>query len=348
MKKIKHISTLLLLIIMIARTAIQPDATAQTVIKQGRPVPANFCISPAVADLYRLINEYRQQNALPPIQLSKSLCYVAALHVKDLSLHHPDQGSCNFHSWSASGFWKPFCYPKDENKKNSVWDKPRELTRYPAKAYEIVYWQNTPLVTDTIIMVWKTEEYFNSFLLNSGKWLGKRWNAIGIAVNDNYACAWFGQVADPEGIARVCGSPAEVPVKDTLKPVVAVKKPAVPVKKPRINKGKPVKTDTLSPALPDNQAARPADSVVSKPAEVAVATDSVPKIYYIIVKTNLSLESATTLVNALKIKGYPDAKVIAKDDKIRVSVFESPVKTVAAAKLREVKRTYRDAWLFKN
>ena len=60
------------------------------------------------------------------------------------------------------------------------------------------------------------------------------------------------------------------------------------------------------------------------------------------------METATKFVNSLKAKDYPAAKVISKDDKIRVSVFESPLKTVATAKLREVKKTYRDAWLYKN
>jgi len=192
---------------------------AQTAVKQGNPVPQNFCIDAREMNLYLMINDYRQRYNLPPVPLSKSLSYVAALHAKDLFLNHPDQGACNFHSWSNKGFWVPFCYPKDENKKNSVWDKPRELTKYPSRAYEIVYWENNPLLTDTVMMVWKMEDYFNSFLLNTGKWQGKPWNAIGIAVYENYACAWFGEVSDPEGAATVCGS---VPTasKDTVKQAV--------------------------------------------------------------------------------------------------------------------------------
>ena len=215
-------------------------ASCQPLMKQGPAVPANFCIDATEMELYQMINEYRLSNNLPPIPLSKSLSYIATLHAKDLFLHHPDQGSCNFHSWSNKGFWLPFCYPKDENKKNSVWEKPRELTKYPSRANEIVYWENNPLVKDTIIMVWKTEEYFNSFLLNTGKWQGKTWNAVGIAVYENYACAWFGEAADPEGAAIVCGSKPVTPAKDTIKAVV--KPVARPVAKPPAppKKAKPV------------------------------------------------------------------------------------------------------------
>jgi len=43
-------------------------------------------------------------------------------------------------------------------------------------------------------------------------------------------------------------------------------------------------------------------------------------------------------VNTLKAKGYPDARVLSKDEKIRVSVFESSSKPIAMTKLREVKK----------
>ncbi|MEI6684100.1 MAG: CAP domain-containing protein [Bacteroidota bacterium] len=332
MKKAAFTFNLYMVGLFILAFAMQMSSFGQTPVLQGKPVPVNFCISQTVMDLYSRINDYRLQNNLPPVQLSKSLCYVATLHAKDLMLHHPDQGGCNSHSWSDKSFWKPFCYPRDENKKNSVWDKPRELTAYPAKAYEIVYWENSPLVADTVIMVWKTEEYFNSFLLNTGKWREKPWNAIGIAIYENYACAWFGESTDPEGTAYVCGNMPVVQKKDTIKPGAVVKKP-------RITAVKKVKTDSLS--------TRPADTIPPKAVAPVSKTDTVAKTYYIIVKTNLSMDAATKLVGALKVQEYPGAKVITRDDKIRVSVFESTSKPEVMTKLKEVKKTYKDAWLYK-
>ncbi len=287
------------------------QVSGQTGIKQGPSVPVNFCLNAYEMDLYLMINEYRQTYNLAPIPLSKSLSYIATLHAKDLYFNHPDQGSCNFHSWSGKGKWAPFCYPRDENKKNSVWDKARELTKYPSKAYEIVYWENNPLVKDTIIMVWKVEEYFSNFLLNSGKWSGKTWNAIGIAVYENYACAWFGEVSDPEGEAYICGSKPPRHTSDTLKPTV---KPNVPV-----------------PVLP-----------LPKPP-----IDSISGTYYIIIKTNLSADAANKLVSTLKGTEYPLARMLEKDGKVRVSAFESTDKPAVMTKLKEVKKVYKDAWLLK-
>jgi hypothetical protein len=287
--------------------------------------------------LYRMVNEYRKQYDLPPIPLSRSLSYVASVHAKDLFLHHPDAGPCNFHSWSAHGTWKPFCYPRDENKKSSVWDKPKEITRYPGKGFEIVYWENNPVVIDSVINVWKSEEYFVSFLLNTGKWDGKKWNAIGIGIWENYACAWFGEVTDPEGAAWECGSkPMKAPADTTaVKPgPKAEPKPKPGVKPPQ---PKP-KADTLKAEKPSDtvQKAVPADT-----SRVFKGT------YYIIVRSGVPLNQADKAVAALKEKGYADPKVLEKDGKARISIFESRDKDVAMAKLRETKKTIRDAWLLK-
>lgn len=335
-------------------TGSKSSAYGQKVMKQGGHVPAAFCIKESEMKLYRMVNAYRLENSLPPVPLSRSLSFIASLHVKDLFLHHPDQGPCNFHSWSNQGPWKPFCYPRDENNKNSVWDKPRELTCYPGKAYEIVYWENNPVVIDTVISVWKTEAYFNSFLTNSGKWLGKQWSAIGIAVYENYASAWFGEVADPDTPVGVCGDFPVVPVAGPDKSGMKAKKNAV--KNP----------NSLKPALSKNSGkARPvpkkptdsfqksatihlSDTIIDKPPVKTDTAANRPVTYFIIVKTNLSHEAATKLLSKLRAEGYPDARVLERDGKIRVSVFESADKTSAMIRLKEVKKTYKDAWLLKN
>ena len=297
------------MLLLIAALSLCLPARGQSTLRQGPPVPASFSISPGDMELFKMINQYRKENGLAPVQLSRSLSYVAALHVKDLFLHHPDAGNCNTHSWSSKGFWAPFCYPKDETKKNSVWDKPKELTRYPSKAYEIVYWENNPVNRDTVMFVWQTEEYFNNFLLNTGKWNGTTWNAIGVAVYENYACAWFGEVADPD-----------VPVTE--------------------HKAEPV-------VKKENTAVK---EVRNAPAPVAPATitsnDSLKR-YYIIIKTNIKQEAAEKLVSNLKSQGYPDATVLLTDGKVRISVFQSADKTKVMTTLKEVKKTYKDAWLLK-
>jgi hypothetical protein len=73
-----------------------------------------------------------------------------------------------------------------------------------------------------------------------------------------------------------------------------------------------------------------------------------PITYYIIVRTNISEENAMKLITELQTKGYPDARFLDKDGKSRVSVFQSNDRAEVMAKLREVKKSYKDAWLLKN
>jgi len=150
--------------------------------KSGGSIPAGYRISQDEIKLYHMINDFRRKYDLPPIPLSISLCYVASSHVRDLFFNHPDQEPCNFHSWSDKGPWKAFCYPRDENKKNSVWDKPKEFTPYKGKGYEIVYWENNQADIDSVINLWKSVGYFNNFLLNTGKWQNQKWEALGVGI----------------------------------------------------------------------------------------------------------------------------------------------------------------------
>jgi hypothetical protein len=287
---------------------------------QGKPVPANFCIKSQEMELYLMINAYRRQFDLPPIPLSKSLSYVAALHVKDLMIYHPDEGNCNFHSWSANGPWKAFCYPSDENKKQSVWDKPKEITKYPAKAWEIIYWENTELTPDSVMSVWKSEEYFNTFLLSNGKWLGQQWKSIGVAILGNYASAWFGLEPDPDGEAFVCGQKPPVPVHEETATV---------------KKNEPSATPPPVKEIP-----------VKAPADTTKVSTSAG-MWYVIVKTNLSQSAAEKVINELKSAGYPDAQFLSSGGKTRISAFGPAEKTIAASVLKEIKKVYKDAWLLK-
>ncbi len=287
---------------------------AQTKIIQVSEVPESFCISEAESKLYRMINEYRRQYDLPPITLSRSLCYVANTHVKDLFFHNPDVEPCNFHSWSDKGPWKPFCYPRDEDKKNSVWDKPKELSGYPGKGYEIVYWENGAVMIDSVIAFWRSFDYFNGFLMNTGKWEGKQWNAIGIGICQNYAAVWFGEVADPEGISYVCGQKPPDPKSD----IISLK---------------PLET------APDPNRPEASEAVVQSTPESGH--------YYIIVKSQLPLKEAEKVVQQLLAKGYQQSKILQNGEKVRVSIFDSADRDEATRRLSEAKTLYKDAWLFK-
>ena len=297
--------------------------SAQLVAKQPNMIPAGFRVTEEEMRLYRMINDYRRRYDLPPIPLSASLSYVASTHVKDLFFNHPDQDPCNFHSWSDKGPWKAFCYPRDENKKNSVWDKPREITGYKGKGYEIVYWENSSADIDSVFNLWRSVGYFNSFLMNTGKWQGTKWEAIGIGVYENYACAWFGQQPDPSGAPLLIG---ESPVK----------KEAVDAPKPQ----QAANPETKTEAVANNEQPAPALSTASTAAAAFT--------YNIIIRSNVPLKDTTKIMKLYSEKGFTNVKSFEKDGKARISVFETRNRAEATAKLKEIKAKYREAWLLKH
>ncbi len=147
-------------------------------------------------ELYQLILEYRKKNNLAAIPISKSLSIVAQTHVKDLQINNPVSASCNLHSWSTKGKWKSVCYSGDKKSAELMWSKPRELTTYKADAYEIAYYSSSSVEILNALKTWKESKGHNDVMLNLGMWSRNNWNAIGIAVSENYAVVWFGVDAE--------------------------------------------------------------------------------------------------------------------------------------------------------
>jgi hypothetical protein len=181
------------------------------VIGQEKQLPA-VCISEAEQDLYKLVNQYRQERGLDPVPLSKSLTYVAQLHVKDLAGNHPYSRRCNLHSWSDDGPWSPCCYTEDHKKAACMWQKPSELTNYRSEGYEIAYWTDEPLAPLLYALKalsgWKNSPDHNMVIINAGKWKHHPWKAVGVGVYDGYAAIWFGEAEDPAGSVAGCSERA--------------------------------------------------------------------------------------------------------------------------------------------
>lgn len=167
--------------------------------------PELHCTTIEERNLYNLITEYRTEQKLPVVEFSKSLSYVARIHAMDLSHNRPDFGGCNPHSWSDKGKWKPCCYNHDENRIACMTQKPKELTSYKYKAYEIVYYDEIEAKADDAFNLWKDIPIMNDYLLNSGKW-EKQWLAVGVGIYDKYACVWFGEGKDLSGLITDCTS----------------------------------------------------------------------------------------------------------------------------------------------
>lgn len=162
-----------------------------------------ICLSEVEEQLYRQVTEYRESRGLPAIPLSRSLSYIAQLHVWDLAEHLPHSRRCNLHSWSNKGNWSSCCYTEDHRRSSCMWNKPEELSNYPGKGYEIAYWTDeTGLPPEAwvkkAINGWKRSPGHNQVITNEGKWKRVVWKAMGVGFYNGYAVVWFGEEPDVE------------------------------------------------------------------------------------------------------------------------------------------------------
>ena len=161
------------------------------------------CVSKEEMKLYELINEYRKTKGLPSIPLSRSLTFVAQTHVRDLAANHPDKGSCNLHSWSDKGTWTACCYTPDHKQALCMWNKPKELTKYPGQGFEIAFMSTGNLTAESALNGWENSSHHNAVMTNTDIWKTSKWNAIGVAIYNGYSVVWFGREADAETVVPI-------------------------------------------------------------------------------------------------------------------------------------------------
>jgi len=185
-------------------------------------IPDGYCVSQEEYSLYRKINDYRTSKGLQVIPISRSLCYVAKLHVIDLYENHPDTSYCNLNSWSDKGPWKACCHSKFQPMPDCILNKPKELTSYKGQAHELCYFDSQEIVADTVFNFWMRVEQAKDILVNNRKWSLFTWQAMGVAIYKQYACVWVGEDMDTEKEPGIC--PGELDLKEmniTGKPAVA-------------------------------------------------------------------------------------------------------------------------------
>jgi uncharacterized protein YkwD len=172
------------------------------------------CLTPQEAELIGLVNQYRILRGLPAVPVSKSLVKVARIHVMDLQKNSPYQGqdargmNCNLHSWSAQGYWIPVCYTADHHYANLMRSKPGEINgkQFDAPGYEIVYWTSSaPPLPVQVIAAWDRSPDHRAILLETGKWAGASFKALGVGISDHFTTLWLSPESDPRGSLPLCG-----------------------------------------------------------------------------------------------------------------------------------------------
>lgn len=163
-------------------------------------------------ELVKLINDYRISLGKRPLNVSKSLTYVARTHNRDQVLHFEndlkdDQGRpANMHSWSKYGNWTPTMYNK-HSRHRLMWNKPGELTPYKSEGFEIsagqqYYTEVYQMTPEIALNLWKNSPDHNEFIIKNNV-LYDIYHAeriMGISIHDGFANVWFGNdPTDPAG-----------------------------------------------------------------------------------------------------------------------------------------------------
>jgi len=151
---------------------------------------------PKLWKLVDLINDHRRRNALASIPLSPRMSVVAMFHARDLAHKKPHEKFGSLHSWSeGNARWKggPF-KAADKATWDTMWDKPKEIAAYPGSGYEVAAAQCKDL--EQVLAAWLVSPAHSSVILNRGIWEKKKWQALGAAFEEGFACAWFGEEKD--------------------------------------------------------------------------------------------------------------------------------------------------------
>jgi hypothetical protein len=186
----------------------------------------DICLTKEEYRLYSVINEYRAKQGLSIIPVSRSLCYVAKVHARDLYFNRPDTGFCSLNSWSDKGMWTACCHSKYTPNPSCIVNKPAELTKYAGEGHEVCYWESEDLQPDTVFKFWLSVEPSRELLLNQKKWSYFTWNAMGVGLYKGYACVWVGEGRDTIPEPKLCADkPGSndfiMPLKDSQKDVVS-------------------------------------------------------------------------------------------------------------------------------
>ncbi|MDQ3394876.1 MAG: CAP domain-containing protein [Bacteroidota bacterium] len=199
-----YLSIFQLLFLLFLGQADMKSSKAQNV----GPEEEELCLSVDEKALFEGINDYRKQKKLPAIPLSAALTKVAKSHAWDLNENYDlsQRAKCNPHSWSQQDDWTGCCYTDNHKDPNCMWDKPKEIAGYPAAGYEIVYWNSSEAKPSAALEGWKKSHGHNQVMINLEIWKKVEWKALGIAIKDNYAIAWFGDTVDERGAANLCNN----------------------------------------------------------------------------------------------------------------------------------------------
>lgn len=296
-------------------------------------VPADFCITSDALVLYNMINDFRRSAKQPIIPLSRSLCFVAAKHLTDLTSTNSQDNGCGLHSWSDKGNWKPCCYSKDPLRNECMNTKPKEIAGYPGLGYEIAYWGEETTTPAGVMEIWRNTAISKNIFLNLDKWQSKQWKAAGVAIGGGYALVWLGDKTDSPGDMLICGTDSLV-LKSQTTASNTIDKPGTASQAPKEQPEKNAGTKTAETIKEVNLQDDPGSQPKSEH-------------FYLVVASLRDEQMAAEQVKKLKSQGFLNANVIKGDNVFRVIVGEFSNRDEAQKQLNKLSRDFKGIWILR-
>jgi cell division septation protein DedD len=316
----------LFLLFMLVVLALMPFASGL----MAKPISSDSVatgVTQNEAILFNMINDIRMQSKLQPIPLSLNLCIVAHTHILDLIASKPQDNGCSVHSWSASGKWTACCNTKDLTGIKCMKSKPREITGYTGNGYELIYWGNDNATPAEAAALWKQVDASSDMILSRGKWKGYQWKAMGVGIIDGYAVLWLGDMVDKAGENDIAKS----------NPITE----------------QPVVKQTAKTNSHEKELTKTKKETATAPKEVTIANvkpdqnNEESTLFYLIVASAKTPESAKSELTRIKSKGYPEACILEGESVYRITIACYDSSRKAATKQNELKDKFPGIWVFK-
>lgn len=178
-------------------------------------------------DTCRLVNAWRAENDLPPVQLSPTMTELAAVHARNVDAYWPSAPpQCNEHSWFDDLLqiernryqWRSCCYSSVAADALCMANKGRELFNYTGRTFENSA-RGSALTPSVAVEAWKRSQGHNMLLLSDFM------HVCGAAQSGRLFFLWMGDAPDstvPIATPRPTPQPTALPsARPTPRPTVA-------------------------------------------------------------------------------------------------------------------------------
>ncbi len=177
-----RIATILLSLLFFSQNHFtQTDCKAEEILNE------KSCIGDDISDqeneLFNLVNEYRKQNNLEEISISKELCLVANRHALDLQ---KNIGTIS-HSWSDCAY-----VAGDPKTHDCILKAPKRFNpNFAGLAFENAFSTSGNSVSSVFALnLWKKSRLHNSLLINLDGFKGVKFNGGCVGIKDRFAVLW--------------------------------------------------------------------------------------------------------------------------------------------------------------